>query len=244
MDDVTPRMTEQRWQSMTFWPLLAASLLFLISYSWRVITDLQGAGEFVALAIMIVIWSLFAIDYVVRLVLTSSRGLWFRRHIFDLLVVLMPALMPVRLLRAVTAAPLLHKNRGTAIRSRVGIYGAGAAIVLIWMAALGVLDAERTSPDANIVTFGDAMWWAFVTITTVGYGDYYPVTATGRLVAVLLMAGGVAVLSVVTATVSSWIIDKAAARVDGGADQPATRGQVSELAALIKQWGSESHPTA
>jgi voltage-gated potassium channel len=58
------------------------------------------------------------------------------------------------------------------------------------------------------------------------------------------MAGGVAVLSVVTATVSSWIIDKAAARVDGGADQPATRGQVSELAALIKHWGSESHPTA
>jgi voltage-gated potassium channel len=243
MDDVKPRMTEQRWQSMTFWPLLAASLIFLISYSWRVITDLEGAGESVALAIMLVIWSLFAIDYVVRLALASSRGVWFRRHIFDLIVVLMPALMPVRLLRAVTAAPLLHKNRGTAIRSRVGIYGAGAAVVLIWMAALGVLDAERTSPDANIVTFGDAIWWAFVTITTVGYGDYYPVTAGGRLVAILLMAGGVAVLSVVTATVSSWIIDRAAARVDRGEDQPATRGQVSELASLIRHWGSESHPT-
>ena len=63
------------------------------------------------------------------------------------------------------------------------------------MAALGVLDAERASPDANIVTFGDAIWWAFVTITTVGYGDYYPVTTPGRVVAVLLMAGGVAVLS-------------------------------------------------
>ena len=80
------------------------------------------------------------------------------------------------------------------------------------MAALGVLDAERAGPDANIVTFGDAIWWAFVTITTVGYGDYYPVTTLGRMVAVLLMAGGVAVLGVVTATLSSWIIDKAAAR--------------------------------
>ena len=244
MTDAKPRMTEERWQMLRFWPLLAGSFLFLIAYSWRVISDLQGPGEFFALGIMGIIWILFAADYVVRLVLATSRAVWFRRHIFDLLVVLMPALMPVRLLRAVTAAPLLHRNRGTAIRSRVGIYGAGAAIVLIWMAALGVLDAERGSPGANIDTFGDAIWWAFVTITTVGYGDYYPVTAAGRLVAILLMAGGVAVLSVVTATVSSWIIDKAAARVDGGEDQPATRGQVSELAELIKQWGSESHPAA
>src|SRR5688572_6181623 len=122
MDDVKPRMTEQRWQSMTFWPLLAASLIFLISYSWRVITDLEGAGELVALGVMAIIWSLFAIDYAVRLALAATRGVWFRRHIFDLLVVLMPALMPVRLLRAVTAAPILQRSKGTAIRSRVGIY--------------------------------------------------------------------------------------------------------------------------
>ena len=232
-------MTEERWQAMTFWPLLFASFFFLIAYSWRVITDLQGTGETVALGLMIVIWLLFATDYVTRLVLASQRGRWFRRHIFDLLVVLMPALMPIRLLHAVTVAPLLQRNKGTAIRSRVGIYGAGAAIVLIWMAALAVLDAERGSPDANIETFGEAIWWAFVTITTVGYGDYYPVTGGGRTVAVLLMAGGVAVLSVVTATISSWIIDKAAARVDGGDDEPATRGQVRELATMISQWGSQ-----
>lgn len=243
MTDAKPRMTEERWQTMSFWPLLIASLIFLIAYSWRVITDLQGRGGTVALVLMAVIWFLFAADYLIRLVLASQRGKWFRGHVFDLLVVLMPALMPLRLLRAVTVAPPLQRNKGTAIRSRVGIYGAGAAIVLIWMAALAVLDAERSSPDANIETFGEAIWWAFVTITTVGYGDYFPVTAAGRMIAVLLMAGGVAVLSVVTATISSWIIDKAAARIDGGDDEPATRGQVRELATLISQWGSQQPPT-
>ena len=70
-------------------------------------------------------WALFAIDYLVRLRFASPRGLWFRRHLFDLLVVLMPALMPLRLLRAATRAPLLQRSKGTAIRSRIGIYGAG-----------------------------------------------------------------------------------------------------------------------
>lgn len=240
MSDSKPRMTEERWQAMTFWPLLAGAFAFLISYSWRVISDLQGPGEWFAFGLMVIIWILFAVDYTVRLVLASPRGVWFRRHIFDLIVVLMPALMPIRLLRVITTAPLLQKNKGTAIRSRVGIYGAGAAIVLIWMAALGVLDSERGRPGANIETFGEAIWWAFVTITTVGYGDYYPVTTAGRLVAVLLMAGGVAVLSVVTATVSSWIIDKAAKRIDDDANQPATQGQVRELATMISQWGTQS----
>lgn len=227
---------------MTFWPRVVASFAFLIAYSWRVILDLDGTGESVALGIMIVTWILFAIDYVVRLVLATPRGVWFRRHVFDLLVVLLPALMPVRLLSALTTVPLLQHSRGTAIRSRVGIYGAGAAAVLIWMAALGILDAERGRADANIQTFGDAIWWALVTITTVGYGDHYPVTALGRVVAVLLMAGGVAVLGVVTATLSSWIIDKAAAGSDD-AGQPATRGQVRELSALIAQWGSQQTRT-
>jgi voltage-gated potassium channel len=55
-----------------------------------------------------------------------------------------------------------------------------------------VLDAERSSPDANISDFGDAIWWAATTMTTVGYGDHYPVTAAGRLVAFGLTIGGMA----------------------------------------------------
>ena len=56
--DVKTRMTEERWEAMTFWPLLVGSLAFLASYSWRVISDLDGSGEAAALGIMIIIWLL------------------------------------------------------------------------------------------------------------------------------------------------------------------------------------------
>jgi voltage-gated potassium channel len=56
--------------------------------------------------------------------------------------------------------------------------------VVSFIAALGMLDAERDNPTANIHTFGDAVWWAAATVPTVGYGDHYPVTTQGRWIAV------------------------------------------------------------
>jgi hypothetical protein len=80
--------------------------------------------------------------------------------------------------------------------------------------ALAVLDAERGKPGANITTFGDAIWWAMTTITTVGYGDRYRTTAIGRLAAAGLMIGGIALLGVVTATLASWLIEQVAETED------------------------------
>ncbi len=72
------------------------------------------------------------------------------------------------------------------------------------VALLAVLDAERGHKDANISTIGDAMWWTISTLTTVGYGDRYPRTTAGRLVAVGLMVAGIALLGTVTATLATW----------------------------------------
>jgi voltage-gated potassium channel len=224
-------MTEERWRQLTYWPLIIASVVFIVAYSWQVIADLDGPAELVARLLMTVTWVVFAVDYIVRLYLASPRGVWFRTHIFDLLVVLLPALKPLRLLKALTLVHTLQRTAGTALRSRLAIYGSGAAIILIWIAALSELDAERGAPGANIETFGDSVWWAFVTITTVGYGDFYPVTTGGRLVAVMLMCGGVAVVGVVTATLASWVLERVATGRDD--DEPATRGQVRKVAAQI-----------
>jgi voltage-gated potassium channel len=135
-----------------------------------------------------------------------------------------------------------RQTAGTALRSRIAIYGAGASLLVIYLCALAVLDVERGAPGANIQDFGDAMWWAFVTATTIGYGDFYPVTALGRIWAVGLMVGGIAILGTVTATVSSWVIEKAARGRDD--DEPATRGQVRALVQQVTQMHQELAPPA
>jgi voltage-gated potassium channel len=82
-------------------------------------------------------------------------------------------------------------------------YVAGSAVLLVFVGSLAVLDVEQNAPDAKILSFGDAAWWAITTITTVGYGDLFPVTPIGRLVAAALMMSGIAVLGVVTASIAS-----------------------------------------
>jgi voltage-gated potassium channel len=71
-------------------------------------------------------------------------------------------------------------------------------IVVLEFASIFVLVTERNDPNANIKTASDALWWAYVTVTTVGYGDEYPVTNSGRIVGVLLMTIGVGLFGVIT----------------------------------------------
>jgi voltage-gated potassium channel len=80
------------------------------------------------------------------------------------------------------------------------------AVLLVIFSAIAILQVE-TAPDSNIRTAGDAIWWAYVTITTVGYGDKFPVTTEGRLIATLLMTAGVGLFGTFTAYVASWFVD-------------------------------------
>ncbi|MDQ1597927.1 MAG: voltage-gated potassium channel, partial [Microbacteriaceae bacterium] len=142
-----------------------------------------------------------------------------------------PILRPLRLLRLVTLLSVLQRTAGMAFRGRVVLYVAGASMLLVFVAALAVLDAERSAPGATITTFGNALWWAFVTITTVGYGDFTPITITGRLIAGALMLGGVALLGIVTATLASWIVERVAVKEEDA--QAATRGEIRALAKQV-----------
>jgi voltage-gated potassium channel len=80
------------------------------------------------------------------------------------------------------------------------------ALILIFTIAFLVLKAEQSNPHANITTYSNAVWWAFVTITTVGYGDYYPVTSLGRLCAIVLMFAGLGIIGVLSSYLASTFI--------------------------------------
>jgi voltage-gated potassium channel len=147
--------------------------------------------------------------------------------------VALPLLRPLRLLRLVTLPSVLQRTAGVAFRARVVVNVAGASGLLVFVAALAVLDRERSAPQANIKNFGDALWWAFVTITTVGYGDFSPVTDAGRLIAGGLMLGGIALLGVVTATLASWIVERVSEQEEDV--QAATRGEIRELSRQLSQ---------
>jgi voltage-gated potassium channel len=78
------------------------------------------------------------------------------------------------------------------------------SLLVLEIAAIGVLHYEQTSPQANIQTGQDALWWGYVTIATVGYGDRYPVTTMGRVVGIFTMTVGVGLFSVVTGFLADW----------------------------------------
>ena len=202
-------MTLEQWERAAEWPLIVISILFLAAYSVQVLaseTVAQVAGWF-----MMTTWVLFLIDYGVSLWLAPRRLNWFFRHLHELAIVALPMLRPLRLLRLVTLIGVLQRVAGNALRGRVVTYVIAASGLLTYIGALAMYDAEKSSPEASIQSFADAAWWAIVTITTVGYGDLSPVTTTGRVIAVGLMIGGIALLGIVTATLASWLVEKVSA---------------------------------
>ena len=151
-----------------------------------------------------------------------------------------------RLSRFARIARLLRgSNRRELVRDMVENRGQYATFVTILLAGMVlsvasflVLQFESRSPDANITTGGDAIWWGFVTITTVGYGDFYPVTTLGRLVGVSVMFAGVGIIGALASILASLLVPPPKTNDEGAepAPQPASAGGAdavaTELAAL------------
>lgn len=205
-----------RWESATTILLVVLGIGFIVAYSLYVLVD--NLPEWLLTAILLalaVTWIVFLVDYIVRVALTprGHRGTFVRQNPVDLLSVLLPVFRAFRVVNLLRNIPYFHARTGAAVRAEVIAYAAAYAILFVYFMALATLSAERDTPDATINSFGQAIWWACVTLATVGYGDTYPVTVLGRVYAVVLMAGGVAIIGTASALVLSYITEQVQSRI-------------------------------
>ena len=187
--------------------LSTLALVYLVTYSIQSIWHDPGETWFFWLDLFgKFLWLLFAIDLFFRYCMTTPKKRFFRNNWLDTITVAIPQLRALRAFRAFTGGSIISKKgflSGSAITS-----GIAAVFLIVWVGGLMVLNAERGAPGAEITSLGDAVWWGFETITTVGYGDFVPVTFQGRLFAVMVMFVGISVLGVVSATFASTLVKK------------------------------------
>lgn len=180
---------------------------FAVAYAVPIVDSTAGHRLTTACTVVEwVVWGAFAADYLMRLAMSRDRRRFVRTHWMDLCAVVLPLLQPLRLLRMVSTLILVGRRARMASQIQLTTYVAGAVIGLLMFGSLAVLSVERDSPNGNIRTLGDAVWWSFTTMTTVGYGDHAPTTGLGRMIAVGLMLSGIALLGVVTANIATWFI--------------------------------------
>jgi len=192
------------------------------------------------------IWAAFALELVIKTYLSEKRGEYLVRHWYDVLIVVVPFLRPLRIVRSIRLLRLLRGARllsfamhfvhsAQKVVDRHGIKYALLAGALLYFAAAGLaLLFERDG--GNIRTLDDALWWAAATITTVGYGDRFPITTEGRAIAVFLMFLGISLFSLVTASVAALFVLPEQQKEEATLEDVLKR--LSELEALIIAQGN------
>jgi len=161
--------------------------------------------------------AVYAVNLVIRGVLAGHPVRYALAHPVALASVVFP---PVRLVLSLRLVRSMFR-RGHLERFLL------AALLLVLNGAVITYLYERHAPGSNIHTLGESLWWALVTVTTVGYGDYTPVTVPGRITACLIMGIGLVTLAVITAQVASGFIAQAASRAQRGPQPQAAPPEVT-----------------
>ncbi|MFC1909252.1 potassium channel family protein [Chloroflexota bacterium] len=191
-----------RIERLTELPLLILAFVMIPLLVGPFLWKLSPSEEAVFLTLDWFIWAIFAIDLAIKLVVTPHRLAYLKRHWLEVLVVVVPFFRPLRILRVF----IFGSRAWVGTRRLVNVdfllvYGIG----LVMIAATVVTSVEG-GEGASIQSFPDALWWSVTTITTVGYGDMVPVSPVGRAMGYILMLGGIAFFSGITANLASFLV--------------------------------------
>jgi voltage-gated potassium channel len=228
--------------------IAAVSILSVFNMVLAYIPGVDQDAINVVYIINAVLTLLFIYDFGLRLATAPSRSFYFFRDYgwADLLATI-PALRIFRLFRIYKAYRIIKKFGIHYIMTYLSRNRAASAlyililmvIIIIEAGGFLVLQAESHSPSANILTAGDAIWWAYVTITTVGYGDRFPTTSVGRIVGILVMTTGVAVFATFAGLISSKLLASPAKEDESPEQSQPGEGQAARYLAELKQLNSE-----
>jgi len=185
--------------------LLALMFLYAFSYpafSQEVTSSMETRLE----VIQWVSWVAFAIDLILNVVQAPDKKSYLLKHPIELLAVFLPFLRPLRLLRLLSFGSMVLSKVSVGRSINISLKVAVTSFFLAYVAAIQITIIERPLQNSNIKSFGDGFWWAITTVTTVGYGDRFPVSTEGRMIAFFLMILGISLLGVLTATVAAWFV--------------------------------------
>lgn len=215
-----------RIERLTELPLLILSFVMIPLLVGPLLWKLSPSEEAVFLTLDWFIWAIFVIDMVIKLVLAPHRLAYLKRHWLEVLVVVVPFFRPLRIIRVF----IFGSRAWVGTRRLVNIdfllvYGIGLIII-----AATVVASVEGGEGASIQSFPDALWWAMATITTVGYGDMVPVSIVGRAMGYILMLGGIAFFSGITANLASFLV-----RGRDSGREKALRDLVAEVEGLRRE---------
>ena len=159
----------------------------------------------------VIVW-IFVLDLILRAVghgktLFTVGGFveFTRANWLSILAAAIPAFRALRFLRVLIVLRSLSPLLKTRF-ARVGFVITVTLPLVLYVSALSVFEAERYAEGSNIQSFGEAFWWSLVSVTTVGYGDHFPVTDAGRATATFLMFIGIGLFSALTALLAAWVL--------------------------------------
>jgi len=209
------------------------------------VTTVHGAVALSLAVLDYAVWAAFALEYAAKVRLAQDKRAFVRHHLLDLAVVAVPILRPLRLARLLRFIRLARVvvvlgealRRAKAALTHRGLHYVLLAVTLIVFAgaSLEVAFERHVTGSTGIHGFGEAIWWAAVTVTTVGYGDKVPVTGAGKFVAVGLMLTGIGLVGILTASVASFFVQK-----DSAGELDEVKAQLAELRELLLAQGPQS----